>query len=174
MHAERTDIGAGLAANPEDAEMPVVVELVQLALVDRPDAQLSLDGRYKRRSLEQRARQSLQSPRELRFPTRQSIVEPYHTDVFLPRTLLTFDESGGAVEAHDETTCDFGVERAAVSRLLDPQHALDPGDDFMGGWIRGLVEVDHAGGDVGFEVALERGATVWNGGEVTGADEYLK
>lgn len=36
----------------------------------------------------------------------------------------------------------------------------------MAGRVRRFVEVDDAGGDVGFKVALERGATAWDWNEV--------
>jgi hypothetical protein len=52
MHTESSDVGAGFAADPEHAQMPVVVKLVELALVDGTDTKLSLDGRNKRWSLE--------------------------------------------------------------------------------------------------------------------------
>jgi len=40
------------------------------------------------------------------------------------------------------------------------------------GGIGRFVEIDDAGGDVGFEIASERCAACGDGCEVTGADEY--
>lgn len=54
--------------------MPIVVELVELALVDGPDAQLTFDGRDQRWSLEQSARECLQGPGELGFAAGQLVV----------------------------------------------------------------------------------------------------
>lgn len=53
VNAQGTDVGTGLAAHPEDGEVAVVVKLNQLRLVDCSDAQLALDGRDQRRSLEE-------------------------------------------------------------------------------------------------------------------------
>ena len=68
MHAEGTNVRAcqndhhprksrclakqtGLAADPEDTQVPLGVELEQLALVDGTDTQLTLHGRNERRAL---------------------------------------------------------------------------------------------------------------------------
>lgn len=59
-----------------------------------------------------------------------------------------------------------------MTGLLDAKHSLDPRDNFMTGRIRRFVEVDHAGGDVGLEIALVRGAAYWDRCEVTCSDEY--
>jgi hypothetical protein len=67
VHAKSSDIGTGLAADPEYTEMSVIVELVELVLMDGSDTQLSLDGGDKRRSLEQSTRQCFQCPSKLRF-----------------------------------------------------------------------------------------------------------
>ena len=55
---------------------------------------------------------------------------------------------------------------------LHAEDAFEPGDDFVGGGVGGFVEVDDAGGDVGFQVAAEGRAAGGDGGEVAGADEY--
>ena len=44
----------GLAADPEDTQMPLSVELEQLALVDGTDTKLTLDGTDQRWTLERR------------------------------------------------------------------------------------------------------------------------
>ena len=48
----------------------------------------------------------------------------------------------------------FSVMRAGREGglALIPKHALDPRDNFVAGGIRGFVEVDDAGANVGFEV----------------------
>ncbi len=50
-----------------------------------------------------------------------------------------------------------------------PQHPLHPRYDLMTGRVRGFVEVDDTGGNVGLEIALERGATARNWDEVAGS-----
>jgi len=52
-----------------------------------------------------------------------------------------------------------------------PQDTLDPGDDFMTGWVGRLVEIDHTRGNVGFDVALERGASIWDWSEVASSNK---
>ena len=81
--------------------MPIVVEFQQLAFVDRPNTQLSLDRRNEWWTLEQRASQRLQSPCELCFTTRQLVVESKYADVFFSSALLRFDETSGTVETDD-------------------------------------------------------------------------
>jgi hypothetical protein len=44
MNTQCTDIRSRLTGNPENAQMSVIVELVELAFVDGSDTQLSLDG----------------------------------------------------------------------------------------------------------------------------------
>ena len=57
---------------------------------------------------------------------------------------------------------------------VDAEYALQPCDDFVRGWVGGFIEVDDAGGDVGFEIAAERCAAGWDWGEVAGSDEYCE
>ncbi len=51
VHAERANVGAGLAGHPKDGQVLVLVKLDQLLLVDCADAQLALDGADQRRPL---------------------------------------------------------------------------------------------------------------------------
>jgi hypothetical protein len=53
MNAEGTNVSSSLAADPENTQLPLVVELVQLALVDRSDTELALDGGNERGALEE-------------------------------------------------------------------------------------------------------------------------
>lgn len=64
VDAEGTDVGTGLALDPEDAELALVVVLDDLALVDGADAEAALDGRDGRGALEQAAGQLLHHLRE--------------------------------------------------------------------------------------------------------------
>ena len=55
--------------------------------------------------------------------------------------------------------------------LFDAEHALDPCYDFMAGRVGWFVEVDDAGGYVGFEIAFERGTSMWDWCEMACSDE---
>lgn len=192
MHTECPDVRAGFAAHPEDSEMSVVVELVQLRLMDRPDAQLPLDGRDQGRSLEQGSCKGLEGSCELCLASRKSLVESNDADVLLSGPLLRLDQTRRPVQTHDQASRHLGVEGSAVAGFLDPvsrqlqshhqsavhtrwshlpEHPLDPSDNFMTGRVRGFVEIDDAGADVGLEVALQGGTAVWDGSEVAGSDE---
>jgi hypothetical protein len=70
---------------------------------------------------------------------------------------LGLDESGGTVDTHDQTPSDLRVKGTRVTSLLHAEDALQPSDDFVRGRVRGLVEVDDAGFDVGLQVPLQRG-----------------
>lgn len=119
MDTKRTDVGTRLAANPEDTEVSVVVEGNQLALMDGPDTQLSLDCRNQRRPLEQGSREGLQGLREGSLAAGDGIVEADDCDVFFAGSLLRLDKAGSPVNANNETSRDLGIECTAVTRLLD-------------------------------------------------------
>ena len=95
-------------------------------------------------------------------------------DVFLTSTLLGLDKTRRTVDADDQASCDLGIEGSAMSGLFDAQHALDPCDDFVGGRVGGLVEVDHAGTDIALEVAFQGGGSMRYRCEVAGSDEYYR
>lgn len=118
MHAEGTDVGAGLAADPEDTEVALVVKLDELALVDGPDSELALDGRDQRRALEQGARERLERARELGLAAGQLVVEADDADVFLPGALLRLDETSRAVDADDQASRHLGIQSATVASLF--------------------------------------------------------
>lgn len=67
-----------------------------------------------------------------------------YSDVLLARRLLGLDKSRSVVEAHDEASCDLGVEGARVASLIDVEDFFNPGDNLVGRWIRRLVQVDAA------------------------------
>ena len=77
--------------------MSIVVELVQLAPMNCPDAELTLDGRNQRRPLKQRSRQRFQSSGQLGLATRELVMKPNDADVFLASALLGLDQSGSAI-----------------------------------------------------------------------------
>lgn len=53
VDAQRSDVCPGFAADPEHTKMPVIVKLVELALVYCTYAQLTFNGGDQRWSLEQ-------------------------------------------------------------------------------------------------------------------------
>jgi hypothetical protein len=171
VDTEGTDVGTGLARNVEDSKLALVVELEELAGVDGADTELSLDSRDKRRALEESTSEGLKGTRELCLSTRELAVQTEDCDIFLSGALLALYEASGAVNADDETSSDLGVKSSGVSSTLNTEHALQPCDNFVGRWVRGLVKVDDTGGDVGGQVAAERVATSGNRGEVTGTDQ---
>lgn len=119
MHAKGTNISSSLAAHPEHTQLPLVVKLIQLALVDRSDTQLTLDGGNEGRSLEQSTGEGLEGTRKLRLASGQLVVQADHAYVLLSGTLLRLDEASGAIDADDEAAGDLWVESAAVTSLLN-------------------------------------------------------
>ena len=51
MHAEGSDVGSGLAADPEDAKVAILVIFNEFALIDGANSQLALNSRDERRAL---------------------------------------------------------------------------------------------------------------------------
>lgn len=141
MHTKCSDICSCLAADPEDTEMALIVELQEFEFVNGTDTQLTLDSRDQRRTLEERTGQSLHGAVELLFGL-DLVVQSQNTDVFFSCTLLRLDEASGAIDADNETASDFGVKSAAVTGLFASQNALHPGDDFVRRRVRRLVKID--------------------------------
>jgi hypothetical protein len=158
--------------------------------VDGSDTQLSLNSRDERRSLEKGTSEGLESTRKLCLSSRKLVVQANDTHVLLSSTLLRLDETSGTVDTHDEATRDFGIEGTAVASLLYskytlvcvrtrtgmcyvPQHALDPGYDFVAGRVGGLVKINHTGADIRLQVARIGRASLRNRREVGGADKYF-
>ena len=119
VNAKSTDVGTSLAADPEDTKLPLVVELVELALVDGTDTELTLDGGDERGTLEESTSEGLESARELGLAAGQLVVETDDADVLLTGALLRLDETGSAVNADDQTSSDLGVKSSRVTGLLD-------------------------------------------------------
>lgn len=124
VHAQSTNVGSGLAAHPEHAKLPLIVVLVQLALVDGSDTELTLNGRNEWGSLEQSSRQCFQSARKLRLAPRQLVVQADNAHILFSSSLLGLDETGGAVDADNQTTSDLGVESTTVSGLFNSLHGV--------------------------------------------------
>ena len=75
VDTEGTDVGTSLAADPEDTEVTLVVKLIQLALVDGTDTELTLHSGNERGTLEQGTAEGLQSAAELRLTTGDLVVQ---------------------------------------------------------------------------------------------------
>jgi hypothetical protein len=101
VDAHGPDVGACLAAYPEDSEAFFCVELDELAFVDGPDPQLPLDGGDCGGPLENRASQILNCLGEL-ILAGNFAVQTHNTDVLFTGLLLGLDEPGGPVDADDE------------------------------------------------------------------------
>jgi hypothetical protein len=120
MYTERPNICTCFTADPEDGQMSGVVELEQSAFMDGPDAQLPLDSGDQWWPLEQSSCKRLEHLRDGSLSAGDRVVEPYDADVLLSGALLRLDEARGAVDAYDQTSCHFRVERAGVSCLFHP------------------------------------------------------
>lgn len=99
MDTECSDIGTGLARNPEDTEVAVIVELDELALVNGADTELALDGRDQGGALEQGACEGLKGRGKGSLAASNLVMETDNATVLLTSSLLGLDESGGAVDA---------------------------------------------------------------------------
>ena len=119
VDAEGSDIGTGLAGNPEDTEMTVIVELDELRLVNGTDTKLALDGRDQRRSLEESTGEGLEGGSEGSLTAGDAVVEADNANVLLTSTLLGLDKSGGTVDADNQAAGDLGIEGTGVTSLLN-------------------------------------------------------
>jgi hypothetical protein len=118
VDTEGTDIGTSLTADPEDTKVALIVELVQLALVDGTDTELTLDGRDQGRTLEESTSEGLEGAAELGLATGDLVVQTDHTNVLLTGTLLGLDQTGGTVNADNQAASDLGIESTTVTGLL--------------------------------------------------------
>jgi len=84
--------------------MAVVVELDELALVDRSNTKLAFDGRNERRSLEQGAGEGLKGLSERGLASWDGVVKSDHAHVLLTSSLLSLDKPCGAIDADDWET----------------------------------------------------------------------
>lgn len=119
VDTEGTDVGSGLARNPEDTEVALVVELVKLGLVDGTDTELTLDGGNERWALEESTGEGLESAGELSLTTWELVMETDDANVLLAGTLLRLDETSGAVDTDDQAAGNLWIESSGVSSLLN-------------------------------------------------------
>jgi hypothetical protein len=108
---------------------------------------LALDGGNEGRTLKEGARERFDGAVQFEG-FYQGLVETNDSDVFLSRRLLGFDETRGAIQADDETSRDFGIERPGMSRLFHSQYPFDPRDDFVRRRIGGFVQINDSVGKV--------------------------
>jgi hypothetical protein len=118
VNTEGSNISTSLAADPEDTEVSVVVELDELALVNGSDTELTLDGRDQRGALEERTGKGLESAGELGLAAGQLVVKADDSHILLSGTLLGLDKTSGTVNANDQATSDLGIEGTTVSSLF--------------------------------------------------------
>jgi hypothetical protein len=135
---------------------------------------LTLNSGNERWALEESTSEGLQGAGELSLATWQLVMQANNANVLLSGTLLGLDKTSGTVNADNQAAGNLWIESSGVTSLLNTEHALDPGDDFVGRWVRWLVEVDNTGGNVGLEVSLKWCASVWNWCEMSSADEDCK
>lgn len=119
VNAKSTDVGTGLAADPENTKLPLIVEFVELALVNGTDTELALDGGDERGTLEKCTGEGLQSARKLSLATGELVVKADDADILLTSTLLGLDETCSAVNADNQTSSDLGIESTRVTSLLN-------------------------------------------------------
>jgi len=141
MDTEGTNVSSSLTGDPEDSHVALFVVLNELGLIDSSDSELLLDSRDKRRSLEAGTLEGVDGLLEL-LDLVNALMELDNGDVLFTGRLLSLDESGGVVNANNEAASDLRIQSSGVTSLVNLQDFLDPGDDLVGGWVRGLVEVD--------------------------------
>jgi hypothetical protein len=124
VNAESTDVGTSLTADPENTKLPLIVEFVKLALVDGSDTELTLDGGDERGTLEESTSEGLECACKLGLATGQLVVQANNANVLLSGTLLRLDETGSAVNAHNQTSSDLGIEGSRVTSLLNTADLL--------------------------------------------------
>lgn len=135
VDTESTDVSSGLAGNPEDTKLPLVVELVKVALVNGTDTKLPLDGRDKWRALEKSTSQGLEGACELLLTTWEFVVQSDDADILLSGTLLGLDKTGSTVDADNQTSGNLGIEGTRVTSSLAAEDTLNPCDNFVRRWV---------------------------------------
>lgn len=97
VNTKGTNVGTSFAADPEDSEVALVIELDQPGFINCPDSKLTLNSRDQRGTLKKGAGQSLECPSEGFLPPKAR-VESQHANIFFPGALLRFDQTCGTVD----------------------------------------------------------------------------
>lgn len=169
VDAERPNIGARLARNPENNQMAIWVILKKLTFIDGSNPELALDCRNERGALKDGSCKRFERSSNLGSIWDIS-VEACDADVLFPGSLLGLDKARGAIDADDEVSGHFGVKGAAVAGLFHTENALNPRHNLMGRWIRGLIKIEDAVSEVFGDGAFEGGVAGGERGVVAGAD----
>ena len=138
MDTQSTNVSTGLAGDPENTEVTLVIKLKQAALMDRADAELALDSRNQWGALEQSTGQGLKSLSKSRLAAGNSVMEANAADVFFACTLLGLDETRGTIDADNlsesaglhkviksyrseltETASDLGIQSTGMTSLVN-------------------------------------------------------
>ena len=98
-----------VSARTEKKPTSVVVEFNELALVDGPDTELTLDGGDQRGPLEEGTGQGFEGTRKLGLAAGDLVMEADNSNIFLSGTLLGLDETSGAVNTDNQAAGDLGI-----------------------------------------------------------------
>lgn len=105
------------------------------------------------------------------------VVESDDTNVFLTSALLSLDQSGGTVQTDDQTTSNLGIKGTRVTGLIHLsdifEQLLDPGDDFVGRGVGGLIQIHNTVLQMFFDGSSEGIRSVRDGGVVSRLDVHL-
>lgn len=97
MNAECSDVGSGLAGDPEDSESLFLIVLEQLGVIDGSDSEFSLDGRDEGWFLEDGSEERFKGLSQLNLGLDFS-VQSDNTNVLFSGSLLTLNKSGSSVQ----------------------------------------------------------------------------
>lgn len=97
MNAECSDVGSGLAGDPEDSESLFLIVLEQLGIIDGSDSEFSLDGGDEGWFLEDGSEERFKGLSQLNLGLDFS-VQSDNTNVLFSCSLLTLNKSGSSVQ----------------------------------------------------------------------------
>jgi hypothetical protein len=129
VDAKSTDVCTGLARDPEDGEVSLLVELEHLGLVDGSDSQTTLDGSDERGTLVESTTEGLKSALDLGLI--DLLVKTGNGNVLLTGSLLGLDKTSGTLNADDQATSNLRIKGTTVTSLLYLEDSLNPGDDLF-------------------------------------------
>jgi hypothetical protein len=172
VNTECSDIGTGFTAYPEDAQMPLGVIFVKLALVDRSHTKPSLNGGDQRRALEESTGKAFNGGRK-KVGVGDIVVQTNNSNVFLTGALLGLDQTSRSINANNKATSNSRIKSARVASLLDTEDFLHPSNNFVRRGIGRLVQVDNTVLKVFFEGSTERRVALSHRSVMASADEQF-